>query len=201
MGGRLTEMGDRYLGDSYRDAYRELLGGGVATARNVLTGDEVDLPSRGSIVRVEYDTILVTGMGVEDSTWGKGSVTGLVRGYDVDVDRLSSRQAHGMCWYVVMEVLTTNGQKASIPCPHVTAIRHDPTIPSPVREVLSFIHGEDKRRLLLYQRIRDLVNESRDIKAEMGRRDAIVRRLCEILASGPDLTEGGGENEGLRRTA
>lgn len=171
--------------NGYLDARRRLLGAGVTTARNILTGHEIDLPSRGSVVTVRYDNLVSPGMSVADSAWEKSAVTGIVSGYDADWDVLATRQGNrGVCWHAVMKILSTEGREVSVPCSHVTEVEHDPSVPSPVREALSFIHGEVERRRPLYERIARLNKEIRNIQAEIDARDEIVRHLCDILASG-----------------
>lgn len=146
-------------------------GNGVASARNVLTGEEVTIPSLGHIVEIDYLRFSDFGESIEDSKWTKETVTGIVLGYGETYDVLSfklSKCSH-MHLQDTLSICATDGKMHDIPCSHVLSSMEDPPLPSKVHDSLESIyrlqvieqHEILKRRIELHRQIDELSEEAK----------------------------------------
>lgn len=160
---------------------------GVASAKNVLTGEEVTIPSLGHIVEIDYLKFSNFGESIEDSTWTKETVTGIVLGYGETYDVLSfklSKSSH-MHLQDTLSICATDGKTHNIPCSHVLSSMEDPPLPSKVHDSLESIyrlqvveqHEIFRRRIELHRQI-DKLSE----KAKRKREDAAgIRALLAAI--------------------
>lgn len=166
------------------------MGNGVASAKNVLTEEEVTIPSLGHIVEIDYLKFSNFGESIEDSTWTKETVTGIVLGYGETYDVLSfklSKSSH-MHLQDTLSICATDGKTHDIPCSHVLSSMEDPPLPSKVHDSLESIYRlqvveqhEFHRRWIELQRQLDELCEEAKRKREDAAGATGIRALLAAI--------------------